>query len=118
MLPVLRCLADQKEHPLSGVRAQIASQLKLTDAELAQRLARGSQTVFANRIAWAVQYLKSAAALQSVARGIYKITPRGQALLEGSPREITLTQLRQIPEFREFEGKETSELQKRSEQEH
>ena len=60
-------------------------------------MATGSQTVFANRIAWAVQYLKSAAAVQSVARGIYEITPRGQALSEGSPGKITLAQLQTPP---------------------
>jgi restriction system protein len=110
MRPVLESVSDQKDHALAEIRGQLAGRLKLSDAELAERLASGSQTVFANRIAWAVQYLKSAAAVESVARGVYRITPLGQKLLDGNPAEITLEQLRQTPEFREFEGKETVAL--------
>lgn len=111
MLPVLQSVSDELEHALAEIRSRIASRLQLTDVEMTERLASGSQTVFANRIAWAVQYLKSAEALESVMRGVYKITPKGKALLEGSPQEITLEQLRQSPEFREFEDREAAEGQ-------
>jgi len=54
MLPVLRLAADRKAHSLAQIRECIASELQLPDDELAERLASDSQTVFANRIAWAV----------------------------------------------------------------
>lgn len=105
MLPVLRLHEDRRAHTLSSVRDRIAEELRLTDDELAQRQASGSQTLFANRIAWAVQYLKSAVLIKTVSRGVYEITDRGVSILKPQPGEITLKMLRQFPEFVEFEGK-------------
>lgn len=105
MLPVLRLVEDHEKHPLAEIREKIAEELKLSDEELAARQASGSQTLFANRIAWAVQYLKSAALIEAVSRGVYKLTDRGVSILNAKPTEITLKMLRQYPEFLEFEGK-------------
>ncbi len=105
MLPVLRVAEDHKEHAVSAMRQRIANELNLSDDETAERLASDSQTIFANRIGWAVQYLKSAAAIRAVRRGVYQITERGSLLLKSQPPEITVRLLRQYPEFIEFEGK-------------
>ena len=103
MLPVLKRMADRLEHPLSEIREQIATELKLSPEEIAGRLPTG-QTIFANRIAWAIQFLKAAAILQSQRRGAYRITDRGILLLESNPAEITVKSLRRFPEFLEFAG--------------
>ena len=105
MLPVLLKLADGKEHSVAQMRESIASEFKLTDQELAERLASGTTTVFMNRIGWAVQYLKASGAIKSLRRGVYQITDRGASLLKGKPSEITAKALRQFPEFLEFHGK-------------
>jgi restriction system protein len=105
MLPVLKVVADRKEHPVAEIRKHIAAELKLSDEELSERLASDTTTVFLNRIGWAVQYLKEAGALRPVRRGVYEITDRGLSLLRGQPSEITTKTLRQYPEFAEFEGK-------------
>jgi restriction system protein len=55
MPPVLRVLGDGQEHPLAEMRRRIATELDLTEEELTERFASGVQTVFTNRIAWAVQ---------------------------------------------------------------
>jgi restriction system protein len=107
MLPVLRLAGDRKEHSLAEFRQRIAAEFKLSEQELAERLASDSQTVFANRIGWAVQYLKAAVALKSVKRGVYQITDRGLALLKEKPSEINARTLRQFPEFLEFDNKAT-----------
>jgi len=104
MLPILRISANGEPHPLAQIREQVADELELSAEDLAQRLASGSQTVFANRVAWAVQFLKEARVLESVKRGVYKITDRGRSLLRDSPVEITTKTLRQFPEFVEFQG--------------
>jgi restriction system protein len=105
MLPVLRFAGDRQEHPLAEFRQRIAAEFNLGEEELAERLASDSQTVFANRIAWAVQYLKAAMLLKSVRRGVYQITDRGLALLKDKPSEINARTLRQFPEFLEFHDK-------------
>jgi restriction system protein len=104
MLPALRFAGDRKEHSLAEFRQRISAEFKLSDQELADRLASDSQTVFANRIGWAVQYLKAALALKSIKRGVYQVTDRGLALLKDKPSEITVKTLRQFPEFLEFHG--------------
>jgi restriction system protein len=109
LAPVLRLTSDQQEHPLAQIRSQVARELNLTEEALAERLARSSQTVFANRIAWAVQYLKAAQALEPVRRSVYKITQRGLSLREANPSGITAQTLRQFPEFREFQGRGDAE---------
>ena len=105
MLPVLRFAEDRKEHSLAEFRQRLAAEFNLSEQELAERLASDSQTVFANRIGWAVQYLKAAVTLKSVKRGVYQISDRGLALLKGKPSEITVKTLRQFPEFMEFHEK-------------
>ena len=102
MLPVLRVVRDRKEHSLAEMRQRIAEELNLTEEELSQRLASDSQTVFANRIAWAVQYLKQAGALKSIKRGVYQVTERGLILLKDHASEVNVKTLRQFPEFVEF----------------
>jgi len=108
MLPVLRLAGDRQDHSLSSMRQRIAADLNLSEQELAERLASDTQTVFANRIAWAVQYLKGAAALQPLRRGVYHITDRGLSLLREKPAEIAVKRLRQFPEFLEFDKKRST----------
>src|SRR5450759_1011638 len=98
MLPVLRFAGDRKEHSVSEFRQRVAAEFNLSEQELAERLASDSQTVFANRIGWAVQYLKAAVTLESVKRGVYQLSDRGLALM-------TVKTLRQFPEFMEFHEK-------------
>jgi restriction system protein len=109
MLPVLRFAGDRKEHSLAEFRQRLAAEFNLSEQELAERLASDSQTVFANRIGWAVQYLKAAVLLKSVRRGVYQMTDRGLALLKEKPSEINAPTLRQFPEFLEFHGKGNSD---------
>jgi len=105
MFPVLKVLKDHQEHSVSELRQRIADALGLSDDELAERQVSDSQTVFANRIGWAVQYLKSAGAIRAVRRGVYEITDRGASLIKAHPAEITVKTLRQFPEFIEFQGR-------------
>jgi restriction system protein len=105
MLPVLRITSDGRDHALTEIRAQVATDLRLTPEELRERLASDTQPVFSNRMAWAVQYLKAAGALQTVERGVYKITDRGCTLLQTNPSAVTARTLSQFAEFSEFYGR-------------
>jgi restriction system protein len=108
MLPVLRLLRDRNEHSLTEMRKRLAVELKLSSKEMAERLPSGMQAVFASRIQWAAQYLKSAAAIESVGRGLYRITDRGLSLLKQRPPEITVKTLRQFSEFNTFHRKKST----------
>lgn len=88
MLPVLRLASDGSEHSMAEMRGRIALEFKLTPEDLAEKQKSGSG-MFANRLAWAVVYLKRADLLTPAGRGVYRITDRGQTLLNENPPEIT-----------------------------
>ena len=52
LVPILRVLADGQPHKNADIREQLARQLQLTEADLAEKLPSGTQTKFANRVAW------------------------------------------------------------------
>lgn len=102
MLPVLQQLASGDEQAPGMVRDAIASRLKLSAEELAQLLPSGRQTAFANRIAWALGYLKQAGIVESPRRGAYRITERGRTALSEKPERIDIQYLKRFPEFVAF----------------
>ena len=63
--PLLSALLDGDIHKKREISAKIAEQLHLTDAELAELLPSGAQTVFENRVGWARTYLKKAGLIES-----------------------------------------------------
>jgi len=73
-LPVLREFADGAQHASKAVRARVAVTLQLSDAEVTEFLPSGRQTRLANRVAWAIVYMQRGGLLESVRRGVYRIT--------------------------------------------
>ncbi len=111
MLPVLRILAGGQETTPAAVRAQAAREFQLSDDELKELLPSGRQTTFANRVAWALAYLKQAGIVESPRRGSYRITERGRTVLTGNHTRIDISFLQQYPEFQAFRSATTEEVQ-------
>jgi len=109
---MLQSTADGAEHSTSDLRDKIASSLALTPEDLQQKLPSGTQTVFANRVAWATVYLARANALKRVRRGVFQITNRGKELVRKHPDKITVQILSQFPEFVIFHKGETASNEK------
>jgi restriction system protein len=99
MLPVLTRLAREQTSTPELV-ASMAEHFGLTDAERAALLPSGRQTIFANRVHWALSYLGRAGLLDRVARGVYRASDRGREVLTNPPERINIAFLRQFPEFR------------------
>lgn len=102
MLPILRQLADMKEHSSATLRNTLAQEFNLTGDDLAELLPSKRQGKFANRVAWGLSYLKQALLVASPNRGKYQITSRGLDLLVSPPERITITYLTRYSEFAEF----------------
>lgn len=102
MLPVLRHLASGGEQAPASVRAAVAPLFKLTEAELVTLLPSGRQTTYANRVAWALGYLKQAGLVESPRRGTYRVTARGSAALAEKIDRIDIQYLMRFPEFVAF----------------
>lgn len=102
MLPLLKAVADEREHSLREVADHLADEFDLSQSERAALLPSGQQATFTNRVAWARTYLKKAGLLDSPRRGAMRISERGKALLRDNPPRIDAHFLEQFPEFRAF----------------
>ena len=102
MLPLLRIVADGREHQLSALVEVLADEFKLTPEERAELVPSGGSTRFYIRVYYARFYMTHAALLESPRRGRYRITQRGHEVLADHPGQIDEAYLRQFPEFREF----------------
>jgi restriction system protein len=106
MLPVLlESLIGEMR--VGEVVDKLAEKLGLTPEERAELLPSGKQTIFSNRVHWAKTYLGKAGLIESTRRGHFKITPRGQKVIESHPSRIDNDFLSQFDEFQKFRERST-----------
>lgn len=110
MLPVL-IAASKGEVQIGQIVDQFADQFELTSEEREQVLPSGKQETFANRVHWAKAYLKQAQLIEITRRGHFKITKRGQDVLESHPSRIDNAFLMQFEGFRQFKERSSEESQ-------
>lgn len=101
MMPLLAFAGDGNAHPLGAAVAHLADQFGLTEAERNELLASG-QTIIYNRVAWARTYMSKAGLLETVRRGIFRITDVGAGVLRENPPAIDNAFLMRFPSFVEF----------------
>lgn len=87
MLPVLLSSADG-EIRIGDAVDKLAQKLGLTPEERSELLPSGKQTLLSNRVHWAKTYLSKAGLFESMRRGHFKITPRGQQVIASNPTRI------------------------------
>lgn len=102
MRPVLATVQTGVSLPLNELRERVADQFQLTDEERKERLPSGQQTVMNNRVGWARTYLNKAGLLTIPSKGLVQITARGLDALAHGPERITVSWLKQFPEFADF----------------
>jgi restriction system protein len=102
MLPLLRFLADGKEHNLPEATQVLSDQFDLAPEERQQLLPSGQQTIIRNRIGWARTYMAKAGLIDSVRRGYWQISSRGKDVLTDNPERIDGHFLQRFPEFVTF----------------
>lgn len=101
-LPLLRYCEDGMVHSKIDAVPALAAEFQLADAELDIKLPSGKQRLFDNRVGWAKSYLKQAGLLESVSRGVFKITQRGLSVLKENPALLNVKYLKRFPEFVTF----------------
>lgn len=102
MLPFLKLVSDQQEHSLSEIVENLAQSFNLTEDEKKELLPSGQTPIFYSRVGWARTYLKKAGLIESIRRGVFKITQRGSEALRKNPQQVNDDFLKQYPEFIEF----------------
>src|SRR5262245_29407010 len=85
MLPVVQSAAGG-EMGIGDAIERLAKEFRLTDAERAELLPSGKQTIFRNRVHWAKTYLIKAGLLHATRRGYFAITERQLDLLDQDVR--------------------------------
>src|SRR5262245_54092062 len=88
MIPVLRSLSSGTPRSRRDIVAEVATSLALSPEERALMLPSGKTPVIRSRVGWAITYLRQAALLRWVKRGVYEITDRGRHDLATHPDGI------------------------------
>ncbi|HEX2621992.1 MAG TPA: restriction endonuclease [Phototrophicaceae bacterium] len=102
ILPLLQFASDGEPHHIREAIETLAEHLQLNPEERAEMLPNGKKYKFDDRVQWANTYLKKAGLLESINRGIFQITQRGQIVLKSNPPYIDQKFLMQFPEFVKF----------------
>ncbi len=95
MLPLLRMVADGKEHRFSNLVERTADAFKLTEAERDALLPSGKSRKIKDRVSWALSYMFHAGLLERTDRGVVRITQSGTQLLKNPPSRIDVAYLKE-----------------------
>lgn len=101
LLPLLKSIADNREHAVGDLIDELADAFHLSIADRREMLPRGSNHRFSNRVWWARTYLVKAG-LATSGRGTVRITSLGLKVLAAGPERIDHKYLCQFQGFREF----------------
>ena len=104
LLPFLDFASDKKQHSLKECIEYLTRYFNLTEDEQKRLLPSGKQTIFFNRVGWSRTHLKKAGLLEYPSRAFFQITSRGLELLKNKPEKITISLLKQYPEYLDFVG--------------
>ena len=108
MRPLLELAKDGKEHSVRELLEPLSVRFHLTEEDR-NTLNSSGQTTFYNRAAWARTHLKQAGLLETIRRGSFRITERGQDALCKAPERIDTAFLLQYKEFAEFRQRKRTE---------
>ncbi|MBI4170118.1 MAG: restriction endonuclease [Candidatus Aenigmarchaeota archaeon] len=104
MLPLLKFLSDGQNHKLSEAVECLAPQFNLSESERKIRLKSGVLK-FDNKVAFAKTYLKQAGLLELLGSGFFRLTKRGQDILNENLKNLDVEFLMRFPEFVDFRGR-------------
>jgi restriction system protein len=99
MLPLMKYYSDEKEHSTKDTVEKLSVHFNLSEEETNQLLPSGTQSIFKNRVYWAIAYMKMAGLVESTQRAHYKITQNGLQLIRTNPTTINIKLLKTIPEY-------------------
>jgi restriction system protein len=100
--PALEFHQDGSEHYWREVEKAAIEKFNLTAEDQEALIPSGRKTRLADRVQWALTYLRQAKLLDSSKRGYNRISPRGTDYLKRAPDVLTPTVLMEFPEFTEF----------------
>lgn len=100
--PTLEQLSDGQTISINDLRFEVANKMNISQEDRQIMLPSGKQATYANRITWAVVYLKKAGLVSNPSRGKYVITQAGLKANKEVGHNINLAYLEKSEEFRDF----------------
>ena len=100
MRPLLALLADGQTHSISDIHDALCAHFGLSQDEIKERIASGTQTIMRNRVGWARTYLNKAGLLSIPQRAHAMITDRGRQVLAECPERVDVRYLKRFDEGR------------------
>ena len=107
MRPLLEFISDEQVHKMSEAIKYVSDVFMLGEEEKKAVLPSGTQYVINNRVGWAKTYLSKAGLISSKRRGYFNITDLGKNFLRNHKGAISVKDLEQYQEFKEFKQKST-----------
>jgi restriction system protein len=101
--PILKLLEDQQPRHWQEIEPAVADHLMLSVQDREEMLPSNQRTRLADRVKWALTYLRQARLVETVGRGSARITPRGLEFVRRAPHVIKPADLMAFPEFAEFQ---------------
>lgn len=97
--PFLACLNEKGEVRLNVLTGLIAEYLELSSEDLRDLTKSGRVTKHYSRVNYCASYLKKMGLVSSSSPSLYVITQKGIELLNKFGKDLTLTSLRDLPEY-------------------
>lgn len=101
--PALELHKDGQPATMKQTELVLADKFAISPEEREELLPSGRSTRLYSRVQWALTYLRQAKLLESVGRGVNKITARGTKFLQTAPATIKPSDLAVYPEFVAFQ---------------
>ena len=80
--PILTFMSDGEIHTNKELRQKIIQYYKLNESEISEKTGSGKVTRVEDRVNWTIQFLRQSLLIQTVSRGQYQITPRGEKVFK------------------------------------
>ena len=104
MYPIVQMLGDNTPHSLADVLANISKKFSLTKEDLKVKVPSGQMSLFKNRVAWALSYLKNSGLIFYPKRGVYQITETGTKVLGEKIDYINIPYLKQFQGYKDWQS--------------
>lgn len=101
--PALELHKGGQSVTIKHMETVLADKFSIPNEEREELLPSGRSTRLYSRVQWASTYLRQAKLLESVGRGVNKITARGTQFLQTAPAIIKPSDLAMFPEFVTFQ---------------
>ena len=102
MLPILKALSENEESSNAEIRNRVMTSEGLTESDTEEMLPSGKQSIFTNRVAWALSHMRRAGLVYRARRGVYQLSPEGNRLLSNDPLRVDMKTLNGYESYREW----------------